>query len=345
MHQNNNREAGFNRWRWSFVLVVGGLLTVAVPVQANDVEDAREALAQQEDDEDSSDQLEEVFQAAEQNYSLLQQGKQSLDYSFDYSFSGDQRLDLEVVDGSVRNLDVNPAATHTFTNAFSYDYGLRDNVTIGTRIPLVAKVDTQEDLDVYDVGDISIETRWQPNPHVPGTTSTTLFGTFTSKTGVSPYEIDVNRQLSTGSGFYSLGGGVSLSRVLDPVVLFGSGSLRYNHRVDDLNQVRGARLLRELEPGYTMSGSGGFSYSLSYDVSLSLSVQLTYNDETVLRFNDGTEAVASDQMAGLVNFSLGTRVSDTTIINTSVGFGLTSGAPDFSVGFSLPINISGLSES
>ena len=328
------------------------LCALAVPAAAQQQEDdgatvdeAREALAQQEGDEDSTEQLEEVFQAAEKNYSLLQAGRQSLNYSFNYSYSGTQNLDLEVINSQVRNLDVTPEATHNFTNAFSYDYGFYDNLTLGTRIPLTTKFDTQEDLNVNDVGDISFTARWQPNPHIPGTMSTTLFGTLSSKTGVSPYEIDVNRQLSTGSGYYSIGGGASISKVLDPVVLFGSGSLRYNHKVKDLKQVRGARLLQELEPGFTLSGSGGFSYSLSYDISLSLSVQLTYNDETVLSFSDGTEATASSQMAGIINMSLGTRISDQTIVNTSVGFGMTRGAPDFTIGFSMPINISGLSES
>lgn len=328
------------------------LCALAVPAAAQQQEDddatvdeAREALAQQEGDEDSTEQLEEVFHAAEKNYSLLQAGRQSLNYSFNYSYSGTQNLDLEVINSQVRNLDVTPEATHNFTNAFSYDYGFYDNLTLGTRIPLTTKFDTQEDLNVNDVGDISFTARWQPNPHIPGTMSTTLFGTLSSKTGVSPYEIDVNRQLSTGSGYYSIGGGASISKVLDPVVLFGSGSLRYNHKVKDLKQVRGARLLQELEPGFTLSGSGGFSYSLSYDISLSLSVQLTYNDETVLSFSDGTEATASSQMAGIINMSLGTRISDQTIVNTSVGFGMTRGAPDFTIGFSMPINISGLSES
>ncbi|WP_225741657.1 transporter [Halospina sp. K52047b] len=328
------------------------LCALAVPAAAQQQEDdgatvdeAREALAQQEGDEDSTEQLEEVFQAAEKNYSLLQAGRQSLNYSFNYSYSGTQNLDLEVINSQVRNLDVTPEATHNFTNAFSYDYGFYDNLTLGTRIPLTTKFDTQEDLNVNDVGDISFTARWQPNSHIPGTMSTTLFGTLSSKTGVSPYEIDVNRQLSTGSGYYSIGGGASVSKVLDPVVLFGSGSLRYNHKVKDLKQVRGARLLQELEPGFTLSGSGGFSYSLSYDISLSLSVQLTYNDETVLSFSDGTEATASSQMAGIINMSLGTRISDQTIVNTSVGFGMTRGAPDFTIGFSMPINISGLSES
>lgn len=339
----------------SVLWLLAGLVlfwALAVPAAAQQQEDdgatvdeAREALAQQEGDEDSTEQLEEVFQAAEKNYSLLQAGRQSLNYSFDYSYSGTQNLDLEVINSQVRNLDVTPEATHNFTNAFSYDYGFYDNLTLGTRIPLTTKFDTQEDLNVNDVGDISFTARWQPNPHIPGTMSTTLFGTLSSKTGVSPYEIDVRRQLSTGSGYYSIGGGASVSKVLDPVVLFGSGSLRYNHKEEDLKQVRGGRLLREIEPGFTLSGSGGFSYSLSYDISLSLSVQLTYNDETVLSFSDGTEATASSQMAGIINMSLGTRISDQTIVNTSVGFGMTRGAPDFTIGFSMPINISGLSES
>lgn len=330
-------------------LVLLSALAAPVVAQQDDngasVEDAREALAQQEGDEDSTEQLEEVFQAAEQNYSLLQAGRQSLNYSFNYSYSGSQNLDLEVINGQVRNLDVSPEATHNFTNSFSYDYGFYDNLTLGTRIPLATKFDTQDDLNVNDVGDISFTVRWQPNPQVPGTMSTTVFSTLSTKTGVSPYQIDVNRQLSTGSGYYSIGGGASVSKVLDPVVLFGSGSLRYNHGEKDLKQVRGARLLQELDPGFTLSGSGGFSYSLSYDISLSMSVQLTYNDETVLSFSDGSEATASSQMAGIINMSLGTRISDQTIVNTSVGFGMTRGAPDFTIGFSMPISISGLSES
>jgi len=350
MRHKKHKEAGLNQpLGCALILIIALVFGVATSVHAQEngasVDEAREALSKQDDDEGSTEQLEEVFQAAEQNYSLLQQGKQSLNYSFNYSYSGDQRLDLEVINGQVRNLDVTPSATHNFTNSFSYDYGFKDNLTIGTRIPLVSKFDTQEELNVNGVGDLSVTTRWQPNPHVPGTMSTTLFSTLSTKTGVSPFEIDTNRQLSTGSGYYSIGGGASVSKVLDPVVLFGSGSLRYNHTVNDLNQVRGARLLEEVEPGFTLSSSGGFSYSLSYDISLSMSVQLTYSAETVLRFNDGTEAAASDQMSGLINMSLGTRVSDTTIVNTSVGFGLTRGAPDFSVGFSMPINISGLSES
>lgn len=333
-----------NRWfvRGCVLWSMTGLAPVMAVAQENSVDRAREALAQQEGDEDSSQQLEEVFQAAEKNYSLQKKSTHSLNYSLDYSYTGDQRLDIEITDGSVRNLDIVPSATHSFTNAFSYDYGLFDNLTIGTRIPLVVKYDTQDELNVYDFGDISFTARWQPLAYVPGKMSTTLFTSFSTKTGVSPYEIDIKRQLSTGSGYYSISGGASLSKVLDPVVIFGSTSLTYNLPAEDLDQVRGARILEQVDPGFSLSGSAGFAYSLSYDISLSVSAQISYSDETVLSFNDGTEAVAQDQVTGFLSMSLGTRVSDTTIINTSLGIGLTEDAPDFSLGLSLPINISGL---
>lgn len=335
-----------NRWlvRGFILFSVTGLLPTMALSQEGNVDEAREALARQEGDEDSSKQLEEVFQAAETSYSLQKKGTHSLNYSFDYSYTGDQRLDLAISDGSVRNLDVVPSATHNFTNAFSYDYGLLDNLTIGTRVPLVVKYDTQDELNIYDFGDISLTARWQPFAYVPGKMSTTMFGTFTSKTGVSPYEIDIDEQLSTGSGYYSVAGGVSFSKVLDPVVVFGSTSATYNLPETDLQQVRGGRVLQELEPGFGLSGSAGFAYSLSYDISLSISAQLSYSDQTILSFSDGSQAVAQDQMSGFLSMSLGTRVSDTTIVNTSLGIGLTEDAPDFSLGVSLPIRFSGLKE-
>src|SRR5690606_34882075 len=335
-----------NRWfvRGFILVSAAGLLPSMTMAQDGNVDQAREALSRQEGDEDSSKQLEEVFQAAEKNYSLQKKGTHSLNYSFDYSYTGDQRLDPAIANGSVRDLDVVPSATHNFTNSYSYDCGLLDNLTVGTRIPLIVKYDTEDELSVYDFGDISFTGRWQPFAYVPGKVSTTFFGTLNSKTGVSPYEIDIKEQLSTGSGYYSIGGGVSMSKVLDPVVVFGSVSGTYNIKEDGLEQVRGGRLLSEVEPWFGVSGSAGFAYSLSYDISLSVSAQVSYSDETVLTFANGDQAAAQDQMTGFLSMSLGTRVSDMTIVNTSLGIGLTEDAPDFSLGVSLPINFSGLKE-
>ncbi len=339
-----------NRWVMPCIVVCLSMVAFSLPAVAEtqtNVDKAREALAKQEGDADSAKQLEEVFQAAEKNYSLIKQGKYALSYSFDYSYFGDQRLEIDIVNGSFRNADVTPSASHTFTNSFSIDFGLLNNVTINARIPFVVKYDTQDEINNSDLGDVSFALRWQPIPYTPGKISSTVFASFGTQTGISPYEIDLARQLSTGSGTYSFSGGLSLSKVLDPVVLYGSVSGSYRVPEDGLNQVRGGAILTEVEPGYSLSLSAGFSYSLSYDVSLSGSVQVSYTGETKLTLLSGGQTFTSssqDQVSGVMNLSVGTRISEKTIVNTNVGFGMTEDSPDIILGVSVPINIDGLKE-
>ncbi|MEC9082767.1 MAG: transporter, partial [Pseudomonadota bacterium] len=59
-----------NRWfvRGFILVSAAGLLPGMAMAQEGNVDQAREALARQEGDEDSTNQLEEVFQAAEKNY-------------------------------------------------------------------------------------------------------------------------------------------------------------------------------------------------------------------------------------------------------------------------------------
>lgn len=343
----------------SSLLLIALSATGTSLVHAADVSDAREALTKQESDADTQKALEEVFEAAENSYSLLKRGGIGLNYSFDYSYYGDQRLDLIItpvldVDGNptggsnILAANVSPAASHTFTNSFNLDYGLMDNVTIGGRLPLVAKFDTEADITNYSVGDLSGTVRWQPWGIVPGTMSKTLFGSLKLKTGDSPYEVDPNKHLASGSGYYSLSGGGSISKVLDPVVLFGSGTYSYNFAETDLNQVRGSTVLKEVHPGSSISGSMGFAFSLSYDVSLSVSFQASYNDETrfvVQQQGREVDSTVGSQVTGIMNFALGVRVSPKTITNVNIGFGMTESAPDFIVGFSMPIDIEGIKPS
>jgi hypothetical protein len=307
--------------------------------EKSNVDKARDALAKQSDDEDSTRQLEEVFQAAEKNYSLLRSGGKSLGYSLDYSYTSDSRIALEVVNNTVRNANVNASASHSFTNSFSFDYGLLNNLTLNVRVPLSSRYDTQGSLSITDFGDISLGLRWQPFAYVPGKATVTVNSTFSSKTGVSPYEVDLGRQLSTGSGTYSFSAGLSVSKVLDPVVLFTSVSSSYVLEENGLNQVRGNQILKTVQQGQSFSFSGGFSYSLSYDTSLSISTQVGNSTETKLFFSNGQSVSSPDSVNGSMNFSLGIRVDPKTILSTSFGFGLTEDASDLSLGLSYPINI------
>jgi len=330
-----------NFWFGKFLLmtILVLLFSSVSAEEKSNVDKAREALAKQSEDEDSTKQLEEVFQSAEKNYSLLKAGGKSLSYSFDYSYISDSRIDLDVVRGTVRNLDVNPSASHSFTNSFSFDYGILNNLTLNARIPLSSRYNTSSSLSATEWGDVSFGLRWQPFSYVPGKASVTVSSSISTKTGVSPYEIDSRTNLSTGSGTYSVSTGLSVSKVLDPVVLFTSLNSSYTFEQNGLNQVRPQGVLKTVQNGQSYSFSGGFSYSLSYDTSLSISTSMGYSTGTTLRFTSGNAVSSPDSMSGSMNFSLGIRVDPTTIVNTSFGFGLTEDASDFNLGLSYPINI------
>ena len=153
----------------SSLLLIALSATSASLVHAAEVSDAREALTKQSTDADSEQALEEVFEAAESNYSLMKKGGLGLNYSFDYSYYADQRLSLLIApqldasgdptgSSNILSADVSPSSSHTFTNSFSLDYGLLDNVTIGGRLPLIAKFDTERSITNFAMGDFRLRT-------------------------------------------------------------------------------------------------------------------------------------------------------------------------------------------
>ncbi|RJG08574.1 transporter, partial [Pseudomonas cavernicola] len=203
------------------------------------------------------------------------------------------------------------------------------------------KYDTERDLNAYSLGDLSASLRWQPWASVRGKPVTTLYATLGLPTGTSPYDINSDKDLSTGSGYYSIGGGANLSYVIDPVVLFGSLGYTYNVPVTDINQARGGRKLEKVDPGSTLSFSMGFAYALSYDVSLSTSYQMAQTFKPTYTFAD-TSFEGTEQTSSIMNFSLGLRTSPDYIVNINAGFGMTEDSPDVLLGVSMPLDIKGL---
>lgn len=307
---------------------------------------ARDALKQQADDATSEKNLQQVFQASEKTYSLLKAGKISLQYDVDYYYYGDYRIDLATANDSsqITRFRIEQDAQHSFSNNFELSYGVRNNLTFTTSIPLVAKVDTQKDLKTTGLGDISLGVRWQPVPLKRGLPTSTLFATLSTATGDSPYEIDPNNDIATGKGFYSLSAGASVSKIADPVVLFASGSYTLSTQVSGLDQNRGGRVLESVEPGDTIGGSAGFAYAINYDVSITASYQQSYAFETTYNFAQGEYFKTAPSTSASLNFSLGLRTNPKRIINLSLGYGLTEDTPDVVVGFSMPIDFLGSSD-
>lgn len=311
---------------------------------ASSTDAARDALTQKAGDASSEKNLEQVFQASEKTYSLLKAGKVGLLFEVDYSYYRDSRIDLAISDSSqVTRFRIEEDAQNTFTNSLELSYGVWDNLTFTTSLPLIAKFDTQNDLQTYGLGDISFGVRWQPIPLKRGLPTTTLFASLSTATGDSPYDINVSQDLSTGKGYYSISAGASVSKVADPIVLFASGSFSTNTRISDLNQYRGGRVLTTVEPGDSIGFSMGMAYALNYDVSMTASYQQSYSFSSTYGFQNGDVVNTASQVSGSLNFSLGLRTDSSRIVNLSLGYGLTEDTPDITLAFSMPIDFLGSS--
>jgi hypothetical protein len=315
------------------------------PVTANTgANQAATALQKKEGDASQETNLQEVFTSNERQYSLIKRGEISTYYDLDYTYYRDSILDLALADdnSSISRLSIREDAQHTLTNSFTAQYGVLDNLTLSATVPLVAKSDIASDSTTAGLGDISLGARWEPFPLKQGRLPLVLFGSVSTKTGDSPYEVAQN-ELSTGKGYYSVGVGASTRKYIDPVVLFASASANYGFKETGLNQVRGGgRVLESFDPGISGGFSFGFAYSFNYDVSLTMSYQQSFNLNSEFQFESGESYQSPDQSSAVMAFALGVRVSPDTIVNGTVGFGLTEDAPDVSLGLSFPLDILGL---
>ncbi len=320
---------------------------------------AAQALQQKKGDATQETNLQEVFTSNERQYSLIKKGAISTFYDLDYSYNSDTQVSAAMNNGTLYQLRVDQDATHTLTNTFTVQYGLRDNLTLTAAVPFVAKTDSQKDTNTAGLGDISLGVRWEPFPLKAGRLPLILFGSFSSKTGDSPYEINPVTDLSTGKGYYSVGVGASTRKYIDPVVLFGSVSANYGFNQSGLNQARGvypagnkdqsgndiggyARYLTEFDPGITAGFSFGLAYSFNYDVSLTMSYQQSFNMNTSFKYKYGEYYDVPTQSSSIFSLALGVRVSPDTIVNGTLGFGLTQDSPDVVLGLSFPLDIIGL---
>ncbi|ENX34363.1 hypothetical protein F889_01641 [Acinetobacter colistiniresistens] len=310
---------------------------------------AASALQKKESDATQETNLQEVFTSNERQYSLIKKGVFSSYYDLDYTYYRDSRLDLAVNDSnsSLSRLRVEEDANHTLTNTFTVQYGLLDNVTLSASLPFVAKKDLLKDQTTAGLGDINFGARWEPFPLKQGRLPLVLFGSLSTKTGDSPYDVGMD-ELSTGKGYYSVGAGASTRKYIDPVVLFASVSTSYGFKESGLNQQRGAnintgspRILESFDPGLSGGFSFGFAYSFNYDVSLTMSYQQSFNTGAKFYFSQGESYKSADQSSAMLSFALGVRVSPETIVNGTVGIGLTEDAPDVSLGLSFPLDIIG----
>ena len=145
-----------------------------------------------------------------------------------------------------------------------------------------------------------------------------LVGRITWNTGSG--ESDDNG-VALGGGFQKIGGSLSAIKRQDPIAFVGG--LSYDYRLEK----------DQVQPGATVSANFGSYIALSPESSVRLLLSAGYQEETKLA---GRTIPGSDRVIGTFLVGGSTLIARGTLLNLSVGMGLTDDADDFSVMLSLP---------
>jgi len=152
---------------------------------------------------------------------------------------------------------------------------------------------------------------WRPN----------LVGRFTWDTNSGKLS---ENGLALGGGFNEFRGSLTAIKTQDPMVFVGG--LSYEHSIEE----------EQFKPGPTISANFGSFIALSPETSIRFLLSGAYQDESKLY---GKKIIGSDRT--IVSFVIGgsTLIAPGTLLNISVGFGLTDDADDFTITLSLPFRL------
>jgi hypothetical protein len=300
----------------------------------------RDALAKKEGDADNTTTLlKDTLTAVDKQYSLIRKGQVQVNYELGYTYIGQDKINTDLSSGQATLFSIQNSNSHTITNTLMLDYGLRNNLTANVSMPFISRYadNTGYSGVSHTVGDLGLNMRWQPHEVKRDEPTFTITGGVRLATGESPFKVDSEKGLATGSGINTLSLGANVTRIVDPVALFGSINVGYGLPARHLNQVLSGATLREVKPGASFGFGLGFAYALSYKITTSLSFQEMISARSTLTFDNGRSAQTQTQSAGILSMGLGYRFSPKTTVNVTVGAGLTSSAPNLSLTMSMPL--------
>ncbi|MFO7839837.1 MAG: SPOR domain-containing protein [Desulfosalsimonadaceae bacterium] len=288
--------------------------------QVKTLMDAREVREELEaTEEEKKEEEEDILSAAGREYTLLQKGRLGVEYKLSYSY-----FDYDAV--REQNI-IEHNSQHTITNTFTIEYPLKDNLTLEAAVPYVYKYDkvgADDSLDTNDFGDVDLGVNYQPFRTGQRFPSVIFRGTLTCPMGRDPYDINPETELSTGSGGYSLQGSMSLSKSVDPIMVFGSLGYTYKHPIDNLDYKLGSYTLERYERGDTADFSLGIGYSLSYITSLTIGYSYSYSFEDERHFKEAKSRTYQTRTDSSLNIGTSWRISQKMRMNMSLGIGLTN---------------------
>ena len=280
------------------------------------------------------------LEAVGREYILAEKGTFSLDYSFSYGYNS---ADLIWTQGEDLGFRIQNTADHSINNTISTSYAWFDNLTVNAAIPFVYKyknIGGESSRDVSDVGDISVGARWQVLKQTEIAPPLILNASLSIPSGRSPYDINPDKDLSTGSGTWQFSLGTALNKTFDPVVVYGSFGLSYAAEQTslDYNLTSSGATLDKVEASYGLGLGFGIGYAMSYKASLNASVSYSYSVGTTYHYESGREMETGDASSASLNVGMGWKLDSDRTISVGLGMGLTNATSDFSLSCRIPFD-------
>jgi hypothetical protein len=202
-------------------------------------------------------------------------------------------------------------------------------------------------IDRAGLGDIAFSFSLQPIKETSTRPALIVNAGFKTKTGISPFRIDPERELPTGSGYNSARIGLNLIKGVDPAVVYGGFGFIYNMPENVNRTIRASApgqtgtqtiFFKGVDPGDAFSFNLGMAYALSYTVSINFQYMQTYTLASRVYTDKGASFVPNSILnSALLKMGAGITAGKNIPVNLGVYIGLTEDAPDYILEFRVPV--------
>lgn len=291
--------------------------------------------------------------------------------TFEYSYQSLNRVNVDgftIIPGiTFGNIEIREVQRRVFTPSVTARYGITDRWEVNVRVPFVHRTDTTTTSPVFNqnqvqplitstsgsnLGDIEFGTSYQINAGQDGWPFFVANLRFKTVTGRSPFDVPIfattdadgtfrqglERELPTGSGFYSVEPGFTVIFPTDPVVFFANARYIINlGRTQNVaNPANGQRTPVRLNPGDGIGLSIGMGFAINERASFSLGYEHTF---VLPSSQAGVRLQGSSYDSGSFNLGFTYRVSDSVSVNTAVSVGTSSTTPDVRFILRVPVRL------
>ena len=323
----------------------------------------------------------EVAPIFEQPGVLTQPGKWIVEPSLQYSYSSSDRIALvgyTIIPAILIGLiDVRNVKSNSFTATLSVRKGITNRFELEARIPYVYRYDNTRGREIMDpervrefysdqkgqgIGDIELIGRYQLNDGGNDSPYYIASLRFKARTGKDPFEVPTSltvdpsdsntgartgmqRDLPTGSGFYSLTPGLTVLIPSDPAVFFGGISYQYSFKRKNVTP----NLVGEVDPAdYAYSsiqpgGVLGFNFGMGLALNDRSSFSIGYDHlsvgKTEARYVDGQRAEGVRVQLGTLLLGYSYKLDSMRTVNLSLGVGVTRDTPDVQMTLRMPFSL------